>query len=158
LCGIILSRSKRNSIKRCSIIFNEVNGIYLIGSGYNTISGNTVDLNKNAGIDIAADYIWGGSIPSVNNIVQYNIISKNDIGILISSSPYEGDYYTNNTFFKNNIIRNKVQAFTLISDKNIWQNNYWNRPRIFPKCIFGFPFIDFDWRPALKPYDIEVSG
>jgi hypothetical protein len=44
----------------------------------------------------------------------------------------------------------------------MWNHNYWNRPRILPKIIFGkielkftsIPLINIDWRPAKEPYDI----
>ncbi len=45
--------------------------------------------------------------------------------------------------------------------KNIWNENYWNRPRFLPKLIFGrigiyylAPWINVDWHPAQEPYDI----
>jgi len=45
--------------------------------------------------------------------------------------------------------------------KNTWYQNYWNRPRILPKLIFGkfelgfktIPLINIDWHPARKPHD-----
>jgi hypothetical protein len=44
---------------------------------------------------------------------------------------------------------------------NQWSRNYWNRPRLLPKLIFGkieigsdrILWINIDWRPALKPND-----
>jgi hypothetical protein len=52
---------------------------------------------------------------------------------------------------------------------NKWVGNYWNKPRILPKLIFGvrenilfgtktihFPWFQFDWHPAQQPYDIGV--
>ena len=53
---------------------------------------------------------------------------------------------------------------------NRWSRNYWGRPILGPKLIRGeiriyrdwpfsdivIPWFDFDWRPALKPYDIGV--
>jgi len=46
--------------------------------------------------------------------------------------------------------------------RNIWNENYWNRPRLLPYPIFGigeflffsFRWVVFDWHPAQEPYDI----
>ena len=46
----------------------------------------------------------------------------------------------------------------------VWSENYWGRPRILPKPIFGImvigsvpiPWFNFDWNPAQEPYDIGV--
>jgi parallel beta-helix repeat protein len=48
-----------------------------------------------------------------------------------------------------------------------WRHNYWNQPRLLPKIIRGeifiplgfyyaieIPWVNIDWHPALKPYDI----
>jgi hypothetical protein len=42
--------------------------------------------------------------------------------------------------------------------QNLWDENYWNKPRSFPKIIPGWFNLRFwvDWHPAEKPYDIEV--
>ncbi|MCK4365473.1 MAG: hypothetical protein KAW45_05440 [Thermoplasmatales archaeon] len=48
--------------------------------------------------------------------------------------------------------------------KNYWNKNYWNRPRFLPKTIKGLrtigkissPWINIDWSPAKKPYDIII--
>jgi len=47
---------------------------------------------------------------------------------------------------------------------NLWDHNYWNRPRLLPKLILGIKIIDekkkifaeFDWHPAKEPYDILI--
>jgi len=69
-------------------------------------------------------------------------------------------------FKKNNIIR-KYSSYNMdfmVFDSTIrFNNNYWNRPRLLPKVIFGWRIIDddritpklfVDWRPAVRPYDI----
>ena len=70
-----------------------------------------------------------------------------------------------------NIYTNKIKqylsyedyrAFVEKSSLNIWLRNYWNRPRIIPKVIFGrggkwitlFPRINIDILPRLLPYKI----
>ncbi len=73
-----------------------------------------------------------------------------------------------NIIIKNNFIDNERDAYFAggIFRFNIWLLNYWYKPRILPKLIFGkikkiglvyitIPWINFDWHPARKPYDIE---
>jgi len=68
---------------------------------------------------------------------------------------------------KNNFRRNLMntyRTFRGINLKMLWERNYWGRPRLLPKLIivfkmitetFGIPsLLEFDWHPALKPYDI----
>jgi len=51
---------------------------------------------------------------------------------------------------------------TAFSNTNLWGNNYWDKGRIFPYPIFGkvqiniiqLPWMNFDWHPAKKPYEI----
>jgi hypothetical protein len=47
---------------------------------------------------------------------------------------------------------------------NTWDRNYWGRPRLLPKPLFGWigffgliPFVIFDWHPAQEPYDITET-
>jgi parallel beta-helix repeat protein len=97
---------------------------------------------------------------------RYNIIEKNHIchcmyGIFLE----EHSQYTTITknTFKNNIICARFLN-TEFRSHNIWNQNYWGRPRVIPKPIFGikdeyqvYPgFFEFDWHPAQKPYDIGV--
>lgn len=90
---------------------------------------------------------------SINNIIQNNSITKNEIGILLrNSSDYNNIIYNN---FKWNLISATFTGCT----KNTWNKNYWNRPRLLPKPIFGYklvgkvpiPCIDFDRNPAKNP-------
>jgi parallel beta-helix repeat protein len=91
-----------------------------------------------------------------NNITNNNFL-KNYIGIFINYT--DGIKITNNTF-KNNIFSALFQG----QSNNFWYNNYWNRPRILPKIIFGYKLLfnkipipcdfDVDKFPAKKPQDI----
>ncbi|PNX45293.1 MAG: hypothetical protein BV459_08975 [Thermoplasmata archaeon M11B2D] len=64
-----------------------------------------------------------------------------------------------NTFLKN-LVHARFHNTGFFS--NHWDQNYWGRPQIIPKPIFGikdihsfFPgFVEFDWHPAQEPYDI----
>jgi len=57
----------------------------------------------------------------------------------------------NNDFLRNTFQSNTINVINQIS-RNHWMQNYWDRPRILPKPLFGYlPFIQYDWRPALQP-------
>ena len=98
-----------------------------------------------------------------NNEIFYNIIENSTNAIYIR------DDSSNNCFYRNNIIRCKIMVISY-SYEDIWKQNYWNRPRIFPKPIIGkkilwidYPYFGlprpclmFDWCPAKAPYEIDV--
>ena len=111
---------------------------------------------------------------SINGIISLNSISNSTFGIITLNC-------FNYKITKNNFICNFVDArfFYLLIDtfafgfeyKSLrdirstikWDSNYWNKPRSFPKPIFGrlppngyIPFIAFDWHPAKEPYDIQI--
>jgi len=147
--GIYLIRSNNNLIKYNNISYNE-NGIELEDSNYNIISKNRINLNHNHGIELIAS----SSSLCHDNIIISNTIKSNNQGIYLENS-------SNNNMEKNNFLKN-IQYGQFINCTNSWYQNYWNRPRILPKLIFGkmelgsieIPWINIDWRPALKPYDI----
>ena len=134
-------------------------------SDNNTISWNTVS-NDYFGICIG--------IESYNNTCYMNNITNCINGINIWTAPLEKSTlcsYKNkksNFIIKNNFIDNRIHGlskywiFSLFRSK--WDGNYWGRPRIFPKIIFGLRMIgnffgipfrfDIDWHPAQEPYDI----
>jgi nitrous oxidase accessory protein len=124
------------------------------GSNENIIMGNTFT-NNEKGIYIAH---------SRNNTIEHNTFISNENSIYIFVS-------YGNSIIKNNFVN--IQQWDYFScnksensyEKNIWSQNYWNRPRLFPKLIhgvvlapfgFGFalPWFNIDWRPAQEPYDI----
>jgi parallel beta-helix repeat protein len=85
--------------------------------------------------------------------ISRNTLTKNVIGVL----PYLS---SNNTIFQNNFYKNLINAF-FKDCENVWINNYWGRPRFFPKPIFGlvksalpYPRINVDIHPAQKPFEI----
>jgi parallel beta-helix repeat protein len=129
-----------------TIIENE-NGITLDSdSTHNFISGNTITSNNHSGIFLNC---------SNNNTISQNSISKNTYGVSLVSS-------SDNTILKNNFLRNT--RHTLFENcTNQWNRNYWGRPRILPKIVFGtieknfkeIRWFNIDWRPALLPYHIE---
>ncbi|MFX1325168.1 MAG: right-handed parallel beta-helix repeat-containing protein [Promethearchaeota archaeon] len=118
---------------------------YLMAS---KIYNNTILHNNYSGIRINQCY---------DNCMYKNMISKNLVGVRV-------EYSSNNVIMNNNFIKNIYrEAYHLgdkfLGNKNNWSGNYWNRPRLLPKPIFGrtgiflklIPCINFDWAPAKKP-------
>jgi len=144
--SVYLFYSGGNIIKYNNISDNNA-GLYLDYSNGNTINGNNISRNNWEGLSL-----WFSS--SNNTVTMNNIAWNNGEGIDFNES-------SNNTISKNNFVNNKQQAFFECC-KNVWRQNYWNRPRILPKFIYGkikigtreIPWFNIDWRPALKPYDI----
>ncbi len=126
-------------------------GIGITGGSDNYISYNHISNNNPSGIQIISEY---------NNIIN-NHISNNKIGVFCNAG-------YNNYITKNNFILNKKNGYFEIIPymrfRNIWNENYWNRPRLLPYPIFGigeflfssFPWVVFDWHPAKEPYDISI--
>jgi parallel beta-helix repeat protein len=147
--GIYLIESNNNSITFNNISDNE-DGIELEDSSYNLISKNIIDSNTDYGIEFHAS----SKDHCIHNKIKQNLIRSNTQGIYLNNS-YKC------TVLQNNFIMNQRPAM-FENCTNIWRQNYWNRPRLFPKLIFGtmtlgnftIPWINIDWHPALTPYDI----
>jgi nitrous oxidase accessory protein len=153
--GMCFEFSSNNIIRNNQISNNGEKGILLNCAHQNKIFNNTfknngfIDLfdRQNSGVFI---------ISSRNNILEDNIFKGNKKGIvLIVGSSYNSIKY-------NNFLNNICSAEFYNSNNNIWDHNYWNRPRLFPKPIIGYktvedrliPQINIDWHPAKEPYDI----
>ncbi len=178
--GIILDWfSDKTIITGNNIILNKGIGLGIGESNDNTVIGNNISLNNGSGLGIG---VW--RFTCSDNIISNNIIRSNSGDGIILHNVYigtisgnriknndicsNGNYgisiisANNNIIFKNNFLDNKKQAFFEGKCRNLWLLNYWNRPYIFIKIIFGkiidendeIPWINFDWRPALKPYNI----
>lgn len=159
--------SKNNIVR-----FNEVYGNWIgissiTGSKSNKIYSNKIYKNK-IGIEITTYHspmisqdheIYQNQIydngrgilinkKSENLSIFNNSIHNNLVGINIASS--ENNNISENYFFKN-----IVSALFFDCVKNIWNNNYWDRPRIIPKVIYGYraigkipiPWINIDKDP-----------
>ena len=150
--GIILLNSDNNSIEYNNFFENE-DGLELEDSNHNVLCNNLINLNNDHGIEIIAS----SSGESINNSIISNIIKSNNNGVYLENA-------SSNTIEKNNFLKNQRNA--LFNDCiNIWEQNYWNRPRFLPKLIFGkitiigflkIPWFNIDWHPAPKPYEIEA--
>ena len=116
------------------------------GTGYSTISGNIISGNKDAGLVLIISY---------TNKIYGNDFRNNGIAIHLGESD-------RNDIIGNNFISNEKHVDLSNSFSNIWLGNYWdNWPGLIPKPIFGrigifgfIPWLNFDWFPAKKPYDI----
>jgi parallel beta-helix repeat protein len=88
-----------------------------------------------------------------DNIVLGNTLKENtQKGICLKECDH-------NTITSNNFIGNPTPASFFYSSDNVWDGNYWGRPRIFPKLIFGktgkdarIPVINIDHHPLKEPY------
>jgi len=124
-------------------ISNNHKGITLHISKYNNINNNCIMNNYESIMLHMSDH---------NNITR-NHIMNNSYGIYL-------DISNDNRIINNNFQNiNDDAAIRTLSIFNKWNGNYWRRPRILPKPIIGtliepIPWINFDWHPALRPYDI----
>ena len=136
--GVLLEDATNNTVSNNNINNNEI-GLCLCYSNDNTVKINDFS-NNNYAINIHN--------ATLNNISS-NIISNNKYGIY----PY---YSSGNTITGNNFIYNrKRNALFRGFCKNNWDGNYWNRPRLLPKIIFGrmgtlglIPWVNIDMKPA----------
>lgn len=148
--GILITSSEslivsKNTILDCSY------GIVNVIIGNVTITQNTIDGNgEGSGIELQAALF--------KNYIKRNSITNNSIGINLMFTLFT-------VVQENNLLENQQQAFFTSSFFSKWQQNYWNRSHLLPKIISGqfggmmihrrIPFLNFDWKPAQEPYDIE---
>lgn len=165
--------SKNNNISYNDVSHNFV-GISLYSSAKNnTVYKNKAYKNKGFGMEIVSynegtiqqdnivseNHFYKNKVGiyltrnSIKNIIENNSITYNKVGILLQKS---SDY---NKIMYNNFKWNLLPATFIGCTKNTWYKNYWNRPRLLPKPIFGYklvgevpiPCIDFDRNPAKNP-------
>lgn len=169
LHGICLDYQSKNNTVRYNEVYDNQIGISAMTSSYNnSIYSNIAHGNSLVGIWILnqshnnivfKNEIYKNSVglritmTSSQNLFQNNTIKKNKIGVLLKSSS------NNNTIKNNNFKRNLLSAIFIDCSKTNWNHNYWNRPRLFPKPIFGIktvgkipiPWVNFDRNPAKQP-------
>ncbi len=125
------------------------NGIHLEHSSNNCINHNIIK-NCTEGIELYSEYKKRNTGSNRNNIC-YNLIENIQFwGVFIEKGRF-------NKIHHNNFIKCRIKAFIINGFLNRWYRNYWDRPRILPKRIFGFSNIiigRFDWFPKLLPYKI----
>jgi parallel beta-helix repeat protein len=148
--GIALGEECKNNTISGNVISDVEIGIDLWDSNHNTVIGNKISRCWEFGIDIAgSDY----------NTVKGNSFEDNAVGVHIIYHS-RGCRIKNNNFINNQLHAYFVYGFPIFwCLTNRWNGNYWNGTRTMPYPIRGghfffIPFVQFDWRPALKPYDI----
>jgi len=161
--GIFCAYGMNNTISDNMIYSNGESGIRFFDSHKikhtATVERNNISHNENHGIDIT------GTIFSIE-INNNNICSNGNAGLILW-----GAYRCK--IIENNFIDNGEDVTFNASCFNKWRRNYWGEPLMHPKFIFGalggpwpffqfwqrpeIPWVNIDWRPALKPYDIGVT-
>ena len=140
----------KNTIEYLLSSFNGNNyGVYIRDSSHITLTNNEIN-----------HYRWGLYISNSSYVKVYkNTISNSNLGVYLY-------YCTLVNITCNNFVYNEKHAQFYIKDLshriNVWDSNYWNRPRILPMFIFGKKrhesyvrarfAIEIDWNPALRPY------
>ncbi len=153
LGGIIVS-GQNNIIKGNVISENDI-GITVMLSIHNNISYNTISR------DTTGVYLIG----SYKTLMYRNNISQNDVGV--STMMTSADKILQNNFIENNKSASATQmvliqlyyrfkgelSFPL--RRNIWNENYWDKPRNLPYKSPGLLWFFIYWHPAQAPYPIE---
>ena len=143
----ILTMSRYNMVYGNDIIEN-VYGIYITGYKFQSQHDNLIYNNQ-----VSENYHGiVASKNSFNNKFENNSILKNNIGLRLNDD-------SDNNIISNNFFKKNILSATFNKCKNnIWNNNYWNRPRLLPKLVFGtrkignigIPWIDMDIRPIRR--------
>jgi parallel beta-helix repeat protein len=148
---IRLSSSNNNTIK--NNVFHSEGYLSFVNSSHNIIKYNLFNNNPQSG-SIA---IINPNSYSHGNKISYNVIKGCYKGISL--------YSVNNEVSNNDFFSCTFPGWIHYQGRCTWKNNYYNRPMILPKFLFGFGgypgedadlldfpiYFDFDWRPAVKP-------
>jgi len=175
-CAVIISDSSRNVIAQNTMYENYATVSLWQGAIDNEIAWNLMRNQEYSGVGI-----WPGAN---NNSIHHNYLSNNSLyGFIITCA--EGNIIANNTIWGsnegirlimsnttmikfNNFIDNNINAVFENSSFNRWKQNYWDDHHgIWPKCIKGLMripwnktivihWINIDWFPAQKPYEIPL--
>ena len=185
--GVVLSNSHYCEISNCSFTQNYV-GIRLASSYHNTITKNTInnglpkllDIDMTIGIwldessdnfitknDITTNGVGLNLEESDGNMITYNHIVRNHAVLKLPFFGWTGGidlYESNDNTISSNTFKGNLPHASFYYCENIWEHNYWGRPRILPKPIFGLipggPWnpprltFEFDMRPAKIPFPI----
>jgi nitrous oxidase accessory protein len=183
--GIVLSISNNNTISENILSFNSV-GIRYTALSNNIFMKNTIESNDIGFYDSISSIMevlfFSNDITITDNVlrnnrcvaeiyrtsnlsINYNDITNNDNSLIFLTC-----YVPSKISIKNNNFNsNKINVYILEQPEDISHisidGNYWGRPRVIPKPIFGLikyapgiltniPWIFIDWHPAKEPYDI----
>jgi parallel beta-helix repeat protein len=126
------------SIKIINNVINENNqGIYISNSESILITRNDVHYNSGA--------LYVDTCKKINTTLNNFYSNGFCINIYISNL---------NIIKQNNFGNNFRNVHSIYCSLNTFDNNFWNRPRIFPKIIIELPRINIDWNPAQNPFTI----
>lgn len=153
--GIMIHSADFNTISN-NTLFNQSRAVYVDSSSNLTILSNYID-NPVSSSWAPLGYMGIQITDGHGFVIKGNYISRFQFGIFLEG--VWGISISMNTFMKNIV---HARFFNLGVYSNSWDQNYWGRPRILPKPIFGlkylytlYPgFVVFDWHPAQEPYDI----
>ncbi len=142
--AILLNHSYNNLIRENTFGFYSVS-IILFDSDSNIIEHNS--------ISSCCTFIR-----SRNNSITQNNLSSNKALIFNNS---DDNFIEYNNFGRHGFKEWKQvgKQIDFFDSSNIFDHNYWGRPRLFPKLIFGNKTVDgkselaieFDWHPAKTP-------
>lgn len=153
--GISLIRDSNFNIVSDNDLFNNSRAIYIDSSSNLSILSNYID-NPVSSLWAPLGYMGIQITDGYEFVIHRNYISRFQFGIFLEE--VFDISISMNTFMKNIV---HARFFNLGIYSNTWDQNYWGRPRILPKPIFGlkylytlYPgFVVFDWHPAKQPYD-----
>jgi parallel beta-helix repeat protein len=161
--GGIYFASETNSTISGNIISQSDFGMTLMGTENDNISFNIISNNNfDVGLGI---FIMG----SYNLMIYRNNISHNGLGmwtfITSATKILQNNFIGNNrTAMSYQWILSKIRMLKnrlhLPIHRNVWDENYWNGPRVLPYIIPGVFLklsLQVDWHPAQEPYSI-VTG
>ena len=146
--------SGQNNIITGNVISQNDLGITVMFSLNSNISHNQITQDTN-GVYLAGSY---------RTVLYRNNISYNDRGIYAMMT--SADRILQNNFIGNNESASSAQMFLiqLVSRykgeisfpirRNVWNENYWDKPRSHPYKSPGVLWFFIDWHPAQEPYDI----
>jgi parallel beta-helix repeat protein len=131
-----------NTIKESDV------GIFFMGCNSSIYHNNVSNCNKSLSL------VGISNFKCRLNEIYMNTFRSSKVGLYLTNA-------NESKIYENNFVKNLQNAFFWNSN-NQWQRNYWERPRFFPKFIFGMikinsktmPWFNFDWHPAQEPYDI----
>lgn len=178
---IALTGSSHNSIINNVVTSDNTYGIYLLEFSHeNIVAGNFINSQK-TGISLSTsdkniiseniiigteDRALGFTFSHLNKVFRNSINVTDRFGISIGYSICN-KIYENNFFNGPMTWQIDFYQYLWFPLRNRWHNNYWGRPRTFPKVIEGWlyfgaigmlpltmPWPQFDFFPAQEPYDI----
>jgi len=151
--GIYVFNSSEITIEANMILRNRWYGLWLKDTTYSIINGNSILDTVDVGVFLESSY---------DTRVTNNTVWDNDNGIYLKDSA--GNIIQNNNL-RNYKMNGCFVAHTLVTRRNIWKLNYWERARMLPYPIFGYiklenitlSWMNIDWTPLRNPPRAEST-